>query len=101
MRLFESDNIWKRKHRAESRAARADTPAHRVEDAKNKLTGTLLWLFGAALLLTLGLVGILSGLVVPDTVTVGFLVVLAVYIAVSVSPTVKEYQHWKSLRDQL
>ena len=80
MRLFESDNIWKRRKRAQDRANAPDTPERRLEDARRTMTSQFLWLFGAVLLDVLGLLGLKTGVIVPDTVTVGFLIVLAAYV---------------------
>lgn len=97
MKLFESDNIWKRRKRAEARAERPDTPENRLREAREQLTSSVLWLFGAVLLVVLGALGIGLGVVKADVVTVGFLVVLALYAAISIEPTMKAYRAWKSL----
>lgn len=82
MRLFESDNIWKRRKRAQARQA---------------MTSQFLWLFGAVLLDVLGLAGLKLGVIAPDVVTVGFLIVLAAYALISIRPAMEAYRHWKSL----
>lgn len=97
MRLFESDNIWKRRKRAQDRANAPDTPERRLEDARRTMTSQFLWLFGAVLLDVLGLLGLKTGVIVPDTVTVGFLIVLAAYALLSIKPAVKAYRDWKAL----
>ena len=97
MRLFESDNIWKRRKRAQDRANAPDTPERRLEDARRTMTSQFLWLFGAVLLDVLGLLGLKMGVIVPDTVTVGFLIVLAAYALISIRPAMEAYRHWKSL----
>lgn len=97
MRLFESDNIWKRRKRAQDRANAPDTPERRLEDARRTMTSQFLWLFGAVLLDVLGLLGLKMGVIVPDTVTVGFLIVLAAYALLSIKPAVKAYRDWKAL----
>ena len=76
MRLFESDNIWKRRKRAQARANAPDTPERRREEARQVMTSQFLWLFGAVLLDVLGLAGLKLGVISPDVVTVGFLIVL-------------------------
>ena len=83
MRLFESDNIWKRRKRAQARANAPDTPERRREEARQAMTSQFLWLFGAVLLDVL--------------VTVGFLIVLAAYSLISIRPAMEAYRHWKSL----
>ena len=97
MRLFESDNIWKRRKRAQDRANAPDTPERRLEDARRTMTSQFLWLFGAVLLDVLGLLGLKTGVIVPDAVTVGFLIVLAAYALLSIRPAVEAYRRWKSL----
>ncbi len=97
MRLFESDNIWKRRKRAQDRANAPDTPERRLEEARRTMTSQFLWLFGAVLLDVLGLLGLKTGVIVPDTVTVGFLIVLAAYALLSIKPAVKAYRDWKAL----
>ena len=97
MRLFESDNIWKRRKRAQDRANAPDTPERRLEVASRTMTSQFLWLFGAVLLDVLGLLGLKMGVIVPDTVTVGFLIVLAAYALLSIKPAVKAYRDWKAL----
>ena len=103
MRLFESDNIWKRRKRAQDRANAPDTPERRleealnVEEARQAMTSQFLWLFGAVLLDALGLLGLKLGVIVPDVVTVGFLIVLAAYALISIRPAMEAYHHWKSL----
>ena len=97
MRLFESDNIWKRRKRAQDRANAPDTPERRREEARQAMTSQFLWLFGAVLLDVLGLLGLKTGVIVPDTVTVGFLIVLAAYALLSIKPAVKAYRDWKAL----
>ena len=97
MRLFESDNIWKRRKRAQDRANAPDTPERRLEEARRTMTSQFLWLFGAVLLDVLGLLGLKTGVIVPDTVTVGFLIVLAAYALPSTKPAVKAYRDWKAL----
>ncbi len=97
MRLFESDNIWKRRKRAQDRANAPDTPERRLEEARRTMTSQFLWLFGAVLLDVLGLLGLKMGVIVPDTVTVGFLIVLAAYALLSIKPAVKAYRDWKAL----
>lgn len=97
MRLFESDNIWKRRKRAQDRANAPDTPERRLEEARRTMTSQFLWLFGAVLLDVLGLLGLKTGVIVPDTVTVGFLIVLAAYALLSIKPEVKAYRDWKAL----
>ena len=61
------------------------------------MTSQFLWLFGAVLLDVLGLLGLKMGVIVPDTVTVGFLIVLAAYALLSIKPAVKAYRDWKAL----
>lgn len=97
MRLFESDNIWKRRKRAQDRANAPDTPERRLEEARQAMTSQFLWLFGAVLLDALGLLGLKLGVIVPDVVTVGFLIVLAAYALISIRPAMEAYHHWKSL----
>ena len=97
MRLFESDNIWKRRKRAQDRANAPDTPERRLEEARRTMTSQFLWLFGPVLLDVLGLLGLKMGVIVPDTVTVGFLIVLAAYALLSIKPAVKAYRDWKAL----
>ena len=65
MRLFESDNIWKRRKRAQARANAPDTPERRREEARQAMTSQFLWLFGAVLLDVLGLVGLKLGVIAP------------------------------------
>ena len=65
MRLFESDNIWKRRKRAQDRANAPDTPERRLEEARRTMTSQFLWLFGAVLLDVLGLLGLKMGLSSP------------------------------------
>lgn len=97
MRLFESDNIWKRRKRAQDRASAPDTPERRLAEARQSMVSQFLWLFGAVLLDALGLVGLKLGVIVPDVVTVGFLLVLAAYALISIRPAAAAYRHWKSL----
>ena len=97
MRLFESDNVWKRRKRAQDRANAPDTPERRLEEARQAMVSQFLWLFGALLLDALGLLGLKLGVIVPDVVTVGFLIVLAGYALISIRPAVDAYRHWKSL----
>ena len=97
MRLFESDNIWKRRKRAQARANAPDTPERRREEARQAMTSQFLWLFGAVLLDVLGLAGLKLGVIAPDVVTVGFLIVLAAYALISIRPAMEAYRHWKSL----
>lgn len=97
MRLFESDNIWKRRKRAQARANAPDTPERRREEARQAITSQFLWLFGAVLLDVLGLLGLKLGVIAPDVVTVGFLIVLAAYALISIRPAMEAYRHWKSL----
>lgn len=97
MRLFESDNVWKRRKRARDRAKAPDTPERRREEARQAMVSQFLWLFGALLLDALGLLGLKLGVIVPDVVTVGFLVVLAAYALISIRPAVEAYRRWKSL----
>ena len=37
------------------------------------------------------------GVIAPDVVTVGFLIVLAAYSLISIRPAMEAYRHWKSL----
>ena len=91
MRLFESDNVWKRRRRAQERSSRPDTPEQRLKDARQAMVSQLLWLFGAVLMVVLGPV---------EPVTVGFLVVLALYALTSLAPAKRAYQAWKDLLKQ-
>ena len=100
MRLFESDNVWKRRRRAQERSSRPDTPEQRLKDARQDMVSQLLWLFGAVLLVVLGLAGIRLGVVPVEPVTVGFLVVLALYALTSLAPAKRAYQAWKDLLKQ-
>lgn len=97
MGLFESDNIWKRRKRAQDRANAPDTPERRREEARQAMTSQFLWLFGALILDVMGLVGLKLGVVVPDIVTVGFLIVLAAYVLISIRPAMEAYRRWKAL----
>lgn len=97
MVLFESDNIWKRRKRAQDRANAPDTPERQREEARQAMTSQFLWLFGALILDVMGLVGLKLGVVVPDIVTVGFLIVLAAYVLISIRPAMEAYRRWKAL----
>lgn len=97
MRLFESDNLWKRRRREQARASRPDTPENRARAAREKWRSQLLWLAGAGVLLALGLSGLALRVVAAEPITVGFLVVLALYIAVSVPTARQAYREWKDL----
>ena len=97
MRLFESDNVWKRRRRAQERSSRPDTPEQRLKDARQAMVSQLLWLFGAVLLVVLGLAGIRLGAVPVEPVTVGFLVVLALYALTAIGPAKRAYRAWKEL----
>ena len=97
MRLLESDNIWKRRKRVQARANAPDTPERRLEEARQAMTSQFLWLFGAVLLDVLGLLGLKLGVIVPDVVTVGFLIVLAAYALISIRPAMEAYRRWRSL----
>lgn len=97
MRLFESDNLWKRRRREQARADRPDTPENRALAAGEQWRSQLLWLLGAGGLLALGLVGLALKVVAAEPITVGFLVILALYVAVSVPPAKQAYRAWKDL----
>lgn len=101
MKLFESDNFWKRRDRMRKRAQRPDTPQTKLEDARSKLISDALWVFAAALLVVLGLLGIRTGVVVPDVIVTVFLAVLALYVVISLPGLTAAYRQYQASRKEL
>lgn len=86
MKLFESNNYWKRRERMRRRVELGDTPQGRLEDAKRKLEGDLMWFIGAAILGALGVIGLLAGVVPVQPIPVVFTVILVLYVAINARP---------------
>ena len=82
---------------SQARASAPDTPERRLAEARQAMTSQFLWLFGAVLLDVLGLLGLKLGVIAPDVVTVGFLIVLAAYALISIRPAMEAYRRWRSL----
>ncbi len=82
MRLFESNNIWKKRERQRRRAA---SPNAEWEDWKRKKDSNILWLAGAAVLILLYVIAICKGFVPLDMGTVILLAVIGCYCAISLA----------------
>lgn len=101
MKLFESDNIWKKRRRRQLRDARPNTPENALQDAREALISDLLWFFGAALILVLGIAGLRAGVVAPDAITLCILVVLALYLLVNLGTVSRRYKTYQELKKNL
>lgn len=80
MRIFESDNIWKRKMR-EEKAARNPAPAH--DQWKAQLRSNLLWLIGGVLVVVVYLAAIVKGALEISLGSVAVLVIVSLYCVMS------------------
>lgn len=81
MRLFESDNIWKRKMR-EEKAARNPASAH--DQWKSQLRSNLLWLLGGIAVVAVYAAAIVQGALDISLGSVAVLVIVSLYCILSV-----------------
>lgn len=99
MKLFESDNIWKKRKRRQMRDARPHTPETALQDAREALISDLLWFFGAALILVLAILGLRTGAVAADSITLCIVVVLALYLLVNLGTVSRRYKTYRELKN--
>lgn len=81
MNIFQSDNIWKRKARAEKAAQNPPTPHEQWE---SQLRSNWLWLIGGIIVVALYLVGLANGAIGINLTSVVVVVMVALYCLMSV-----------------
>ena len=81
MKLFESDNIWKKKMR-EAKAAQNPPSAH--DQWQRERNSNLLWLVGGAVVAGLYAVGLVQGSIQPSLTSIAVVVIVSLYCLMTI-----------------
>lgn len=81
MKLFESDNIWKKKMR-EAKAAQNPPSAH--DQWQRERNSNLLWLVGGLVVVALYAAGLVRGGIQPSLTSIAVVVIVSLYCLMTI-----------------